>query len=70
VFHEFSARHRNFRQALERNFEHISGRVPRGLTLTAEQRLLLGAYVTCEYSVEAAATLTRKAWTRGHCDSS
>jgi predicted GH43/DUF377 family glycosyl hydrolase len=55
VFHEFSARHRNFRQALERNFEHISGRVPRGLTLTAEQRLLLGAYVTCEYSVEAAA---------------
>jgi hypothetical protein len=46
VFHEFSARHRNFRQALERNFEHISGRVPRGLTLTAEQRLLLGAYVT------------------------
>jgi predicted GH43/DUF377 family glycosyl hydrolase len=55
VFHEFSARHRNFREALERNFEHISGRVPRGLTLTAEQRLLLGAYVTCEYSVEAAA---------------
>jgi len=55
VFHEFSARHRNFRQALERNFERISGNVPKRLTLTAEQRLLLGAYFTSEYSVEAAA---------------
>ncbi len=55
VFHEFSARHRNFRGALGRNFERISENVPKGLTLTAEQRLLLGAYVTCEYSVEAAA---------------
>jgi predicted GH43/DUF377 family glycosyl hydrolase len=55
VFHDFSARHRNFRQALERNFERISKNVPKGLTLTAEQRLLLGAYFTCEYSVEAAA---------------
>ena len=55
VFHEFSARHRNFREALERNFERISENVPTRLTLTAEQRLLLGAYVTSEYSVEAAA---------------
>jgi len=55
VFHEFSGRHRNFRQALERNFERISGNVSNRLTLTAEQRLLLGAYFTCEYSVEAAA---------------
>jgi predicted GH43/DUF377 family glycosyl hydrolase len=55
VFHEFSARHRNFRQALERNFERISENIPKRLTLTAEQRLLLGAYFTCEYSVEAAA---------------
>ena len=55
VFQEFSARHRNFRAALERNFEHISDKVPKRLVLTAEQRLLLGAYVTAEYSVEAAA---------------
>ncbi len=55
VFHEFSSRHRNFRQALERNFERISEHIPKRLTLTAEQRLLLGAYVTSEYSVEAAA---------------
>jgi predicted GH43/DUF377 family glycosyl hydrolase len=55
VFHEFSARHRNFREALERNFELISDNVPKRVTLTDEQRLLLGAYVTSEYSVEAAA---------------
>ena len=55
VFHEFSARHRNFRKALEKNFERISENVPKRVTLTDEQRLLLGAYVTSEYSVEAAA---------------
>ena len=55
VFHEFSARHRNFKEALEKNFERISENVPKRITLTDEQRLLLGAYVTSEYSVEAAA---------------
>jgi predicted GH43/DUF377 family glycosyl hydrolase len=55
VFQEFSARHRNFREVLQRNFERISENVPKRLTLTAEQRLLLGAYFTSEYSVEAAA---------------
>jgi predicted GH43/DUF377 family glycosyl hydrolase len=55
VFHEFSARHRNFRETLERNFERIAEYAPKNVTLSAEQRLLLGAYVTSEYSVEAAA---------------
>ncbi len=55
VIHEFSARHRNFREALQRNFERISEHVPKHATLTTEQRLLLGAYFTSEYSVEAAA---------------
>jgi predicted GH43/DUF377 family glycosyl hydrolase len=55
VLEEFSGRHRSFRNALERNFERIAENVPKRLTLTAEQRLLLGAYVTAEYSVEAAA---------------
>jgi len=55
VLQEFSARHRNFRNTLERNFERIAESVPKNLALTAEQRLLLGAYVTAEYSVEAAA---------------
>jgi predicted GH43/DUF377 family glycosyl hydrolase len=55
VLSDFSARHRNFREALERNFEHISQYVPKNLALSSERRLLLGAYVTSEYSVESAA---------------
>jgi len=55
VIHDFSARHRNFRKVLERNFERIAENVPEQLLLTAEKRLLLGAYFTAEYSVEAAA---------------
>jgi predicted GH43/DUF377 family glycosyl hydrolase len=55
VFHEFSARHRNFRQTLQKNFERISEFVPKRLTLSSEQCFLLGAYFSCEYSVEAAA---------------
>jgi len=55
VFQDFSARHRNFRETLERNFERVSGYVPKRLSLSAEQRLLIGAYMTSEYSVEAAA---------------
>jgi predicted GH43/DUF377 family glycosyl hydrolase len=55
VIQEFSARHRNFRAALERNFDRIADNVPKRVTLTTEQRLLIGAYFTSEYSVEAAA---------------
>ena len=55
VFHDFAARHRNFREALQSNFERISEHVSKTITLTDEQRLLLGAYFTSEYSVEAAA---------------
>jgi predicted GH43/DUF377 family glycosyl hydrolase len=40
---------------LEKNFERISENASKRLELTAEKRLLLGAYVTAEYSVEAAA---------------
>ena len=55
VFQEFSARHRNLREALLRNFERVSDQVPEQICLSGEQRLLLGSYLTCEYSVEAAA---------------
>ena len=55
VFEEFSARHRNFRQALERNFQRIAEHVPKRLSLSLNRRLLLGAYMTSEYSVESAA---------------
>jgi predicted GH43/DUF377 family glycosyl hydrolase len=55
VMDDYSARHRNFRQALERNFAHIADFVPKGLSLSTDQQLLIGAYFTQEYSVESAA---------------
>ena len=55
IFQEFSTRHRNFREVLKRNFDRISVHVPKSISLSDEQRLLLGAYFTSEYSVEAAA---------------
>jgi hypothetical protein len=52
---DFSGRHRNFRRTLQRNFDRISEHVPKRISLSSEQQLLLGAYYTAEYSVEAAA---------------
>jgi predicted GH43/DUF377 family glycosyl hydrolase len=55
VYHDFSGRHRKFRRALKRNFDRIAEHVPKGATLSSERTLLIGAYFTAEYSVEAAA---------------
>ena len=55
VIQDFAGRHRKFRDALQRNFRPIEGHVPPGLSLSTERQLLLGAYFTAEYSVEAAA---------------
>ena len=55
VLQDFSGRHRNFRRALERNFDRVAEHVPKSTSLSPEQQLLLGAYFTAEYSVEAAA---------------
>jgi predicted GH43/DUF377 family glycosyl hydrolase len=50
----FRARHRGFEELLERHFVMAT---PRGLDVTPsrERRLLIGAYFTNEYSIEAAA---------------
>jgi len=55
VIQDFSGRHRNFRELLQRNFGRIAEHVPQRTILSSEQHLLLGAYFTAEYSVEAAA---------------
>jgi predicted GH43/DUF377 family glycosyl hydrolase len=55
IFRDFSERHRYFREALERNFEHVAAHSPKSRSLSLERRLLLGAYFTSEYSVESAA---------------
>jgi hypothetical protein len=55
VLHDFSHRHRYFRQSLEKNFGRVAGFVPDVDQLSEPRRLLIGAYFTAEYSVEAAA---------------
>jgi hypothetical protein len=55
LLQEFSHRHRYFRESLERNFERVAGFVPDVDKLSKQRRLLIGAYFTAEYSVEAAA---------------
>jgi predicted GH43/DUF377 family glycosyl hydrolase len=55
VLHDFSGRHRKFRDTLQRNFDRIAEYVPKRTSLSSEHQLLLGAYFTAEYSVEAAA---------------
>jgi len=55
LLHDFSHRHRYFRESLERNFELVSDFVPDVSKVSKQRRLLIGAYFTAEYSVEAAA---------------
>lgn len=52
----FAARHVNLRSVFEANFAAIAaGYVARAGELSAERRLLIGAYFTHEYSIESAA---------------
>ena len=55
IFQDFSGRHRNFRETLQRNYDRIAEHAAKETSLSTEQKLLLGAYFTAEYSVEAAA---------------
>jgi predicted GH43/DUF377 family glycosyl hydrolase len=55
VLRDFAPRHRAFAALLERHFDAVAPTLGEGVTLSAERRLLIGAYFTHEYSVEAAA---------------
>ncbi len=55
IMHDFSHRHRYFRETLLRNFERVANHVPDIDKLSDQRRLLIGSYFTAEYSVEAAA---------------
>ena len=55
IIHDFSHRHRYFRESLERHFQKIIRYVPDVDTLSPQRRMLIGAYFTAEYSIEAAA---------------
>ena len=51
----FSGRHRGFSDILEHHFELVAHRLGARAELSVERRLLMGAYFTNEYAVEAAA---------------
>jgi predicted GH43/DUF377 family glycosyl hydrolase len=51
----FEGRHRHFRSTLEDHFDLVAHRLGGGSPPSAERRLLMGAFFTNEYSVEAAA---------------
>ena len=55
LLQDFSHRHRYFRESLERNFELVADLVPNIDQVSKQRQLLIGAYFTAEYSVEAAA---------------
>jgi predicted GH43/DUF377 family glycosyl hydrolase len=55
IMHDFSHRHRYFRETLERNFNRVAYHAPDKNELSEQRQLLIGAYFTAEYSVEAAA---------------
>jgi predicted GH43/DUF377 family glycosyl hydrolase len=55
ILHDFAHRHRYFRETLERNFGKVAHHAPNRSLLSEQQQLLIGAYFTAEYSVEAAA---------------
>lgn len=55
ILTRFENRHQGFDQILERHFELVAHHVPATVRLTDERRLLIGAYFTHEYAVEAAA---------------
>jgi predicted GH43/DUF377 family glycosyl hydrolase len=52
---EFTHRHPSFERLLLRHFEIVAHHVRPGTNLTRERKLLIGAYFTHEYSLEAAA---------------
>ncbi len=56
VMEEFGNRHRNLRGIFLTHFQRVEDQVPTGLShFTMQRQLLLGAYFTKEYSIQAAA---------------
>ncbi len=56
VMHRFAGRHKNIEAVFEDHFQEVaSSYLGRADTTSRERRLLIGAYFTMEYSIEAAA---------------
>jgi hypothetical protein len=57
---EFGDRQLRMDDFLRRRFEEVGPALPAGETVSKERKLLLGAYFTHEYSLEAAARMSGK----------
>lgn len=55
VLEDFTERHRNIGKVFERHFQMVQKYLPQKNVLTEDKRLLIGAYFTQEYSIQAAA---------------
>jgi len=55
VMAEFSGRHDDIGHVFDRHLEAVADYLPRGAVLSKDQRALIGAYFTKEYSIESAA---------------
>jgi predicted GH43/DUF377 family glycosyl hydrolase len=55
ILRDFASRHRDFQQVLERGFERVAHHLDVGQMPGSDRRLLIGAYFTHEYSIQAAA---------------
>ena len=55
IMQRFDGRHRQFREILERQFDALTAYVPDPKAVSGDRRLLIGAYFTHEYAIEAAA---------------
>jgi predicted GH43/DUF377 family glycosyl hydrolase len=52
---DFTARHRNLEETFAEHSETVGHRIARGARVSDQRRLLIGAYFTREYAIEAAA---------------
>lgn len=55
VIADFSKRHKNIWEAFDSNYNRIQDYIPKDVKINDNKRLLLGAYFSMEYSVQAAA---------------
>lgn len=55
VITNFSNRHKNIWDAFDKNYNEIKKYIPENIQMSENRRALLGAYFSCEYSVQAAA---------------
>ncbi len=55
VYRDFENRHKNLEQQLIKHFNKVSEYIPATTILSQKKKMLIGAYLTMEYSIESAA---------------